>query len=98
MVSLLESAALHKIMQGKLEINLLHLVGEQGAWLREDPLQVFGTLPDGESQFAVCLAKLQHTWALAKPNCAQQILKICTSIGTKVAKNGLFDKLCWRRP
>jgi hypothetical protein len=73
-------------MQGKLEINLLHLAGEQGAWSREDPLQAFGSLQDGASQFAVCLAKLQHAWALAKPNCAQQILKICTSIGTKVAK------------
>ena len=86
MVSPHESSALHKIMQGKLEINLLHLAGEQGTWSREDPLQAFGSLPDGASQFAVCLAKLQHAWALARPNCAQQILKICTSIGTKVAK------------
>jgi hypothetical protein len=80
------------------KVNLLNLLGEDGAWSMEEPLKAFHTLPDSRATFMKAFQVLEQAWILARPAWASQILTFCQRLTTTVSDcfkdGGNFLALC----
>ena len=84
------------------KVNLMNLLGEEGAWSMEEPLKAFHALPDGRATFLKAFQVLEQAWILARPLWASQILTFCQRLTTTVSEcfkdGGNFLALCpWYR-